>query len=82
MACSVQNTEKSKCPNIYQLFHRVKLRRSNTVVSSKPLTDGSLKSSSGSQVNVCVDCRDMILQIIKAQRANRRAQFTKSLCFA
>ena len=58
------------------LFCRVRLRRSNTVShKEKP------EMKAGSQVNVCLDCKDMILQIIRTQRATRRQQFTKSLCF-
>ncbi len=59
--------------------------------SARPMSalfDGSSSTGSGgghgsageSQTNVCIDCKDMILQIIKAQRATRRKQFTQSLC--
>ena len=72
---------------------RVKLRRSNTMsVSStslhrpqqqqRPLAAASAEEAKRSQMNVCVDCKDMILQIIKVQRANRRRQLTRSLCLS
>ncbi|TRY61592.1 hypothetical protein TCAL_12537 [Tigriopus californicus] len=56
---------------------KVKLRRSNTV-SHKQKPD----TSPSSQVNVCIDCKEMILQIVRTQRATRRQQFTKSLCLS
>ena len=72
---------------------RVKLRRSNTLsVSTTSLhhqhRPSSVAASGGedgnkkSQMNVCVDCKDMILQIIKVQRANRRRELTRSLCLS
>ena len=68
---------------------RVKLRRSNTLsVSStslhhrQPRPLAAAEEGKKSQMNVCVDCKDMILQIIKVQRANRRRQLTRSLCLS
>ena len=71
---------------------RVKLRRSNTMSASstslhrpqqRPLaTAAATEEAKRSQMNVCVDCKDMILQIIKVQRANRRRQLTRSLCLS
>ena len=71
---------------------RVKLRRSNTMSASstslhrpqqRPLAAAAAtEEAKRSQMNVCVDCKDMILQIIKVQRANRRRQLTRSLCLS
>ena len=72
---------------------RVKLRRSNTMSASstslhrpqqRPLATAAAATEEAkrSQMNVCVDCKDMILQIIKVQRANRRRQLTRSLCLS
>ena len=90
--------QKTRAGNSNSNSGRVKLRRSNTLSVSttslhhqqhyRPSSVAAAATPSGgedgkkSQMNVCVDCKDMILQIIKVQRANRRRELTRSLCLS
>jgi hypothetical protein len=57
-------------------LHRPTVRPVSTLLDA---SGGNNGGDGSRQMNVCIDCKDMILQIIKAQRATRRKQFTQSL---
>jgi len=56
---------------------KVKLRRANTVILQR---GHMLKRSELTQVNVCLDCKEIIGQILRFQRSSTRQQLTRSLC--
>ncbi len=64
------------------VFYRTRLRRSNTIShkSTAPPVTPTVSSSSNQQaVNVCSDCRQMVVHIVKAQNASRRSIVTQSM---
>lgn len=57
----------AKKPSYFQRFSRTRL------------SQRSDSDSSGPQRQICMDCKEMVLQVVRAQSTARRLQFAKSL---
>ena len=58
------------------------LPRQRSVNTTSPCQSGTLSSNQGSLITVCLDCRDMVVQIIRSGETARKMEAARSMMLA